>query len=144
MSRINYGRVLGGGLLAGLVMNIGEYVLHELILGDRWAAAMEALGLPEPAGGHIVRFVVLTFLTGIALVWLYAAMRPRFGPGPGTALKAGLAVWFVAWLIPSGFYDTIGLYPSSLIYIALVWGLFEVPISAIAGAWLYQEGGEAS
>ncbi len=143
MSRINYGRVLGGGLLAGLVLNIGEALLN-LMLGEQWSQAAEAVGVAEPGAPEIARYVLLTFLIGIALVWLYAAMRPRFGPGPGTAIKAGLAVWFFAWLIPMGFFDTMGIFPSSLFYISTLWGLFEVPISATAGAWLYREGNDAT
>lgn len=143
MTGINYARVLGGGLLAGLVMNIGEFLLN-VMLGEQWEQAMEALGVAEPGGAEVARYVLLTFLIGIALVWLYAAMRPRFGPGPGTAVKAGLAVWFFAWVIPAGFFETMGLFPSKLFYVSTLWGLFEVPISAVAGAWLYREGaGEA-
>jgi hypothetical protein len=33
----------------------------------------------------------------------------------------------------------IGVYPAGLLIAAVVWGLFELPIAAIAGAWLYQE-----
>ena len=34
MGKINFMRVLLGGLLAGVVINIGEGVLNEAILGD--------------------------------------------------------------------------------------------------------------
>jgi hypothetical protein len=33
------------------------------------------------------------FVVGIAAIWLYAAIRPRYGPGAATALRAGFAVW---------------------------------------------------
>ena len=42
---------------------------------------------------------------GLLLVWLYAAIRPRFGPGPRTATYAALVVWVcgfifhIDWLI---------------------------------------------
>ena len=46
---------------------------------------------------------------GIGVVWLYAAIRPRYGPGAGTAVKAGVAlvlaaahrVWDEGWF-PGG------------------------------------------
>ena len=38
--------------------------------------------------------LAFAFLCGIAAVWLYAAIRPRFGAGLKTALIAGIAVWF--------------------------------------------------
>ena len=50
MAKINMGRVILGGLLAGWVLNIGEFLLNEPILGKQWVAAMEALNRP-PIGG---------------------------------------------------------------------------------------------
>src|SRR5207249_3963498 len=38
-------------------------------------------------------FLAWGFLVGIFAVWLYAAIRPRYGAGPKTALCAGAAVW---------------------------------------------------
>jgi hypothetical protein len=31
------------------------------------------------------------------------------------------------------------LFPASLIIIGLIWGLIELPIAAVVGAWLYKE-----
>jgi hypothetical protein len=42
-------------------------------------------------------FVLWGFLVGIFAVWLYAAIRPRYGDGPKTALCAGAVVW--VWAI---------------------------------------------
>src|SRR5437667_4515115 len=42
-------------------------------------------------------FVIGGFVLGVLLVWLYAAIRPRFGPGPKTSLIAGLVLWFLAY-----------------------------------------------
>ncbi|MGD2154806.1 MAG: hypothetical protein PVG79_16175 [Gemmatimonadales bacterium] len=145
MGKINYGRVVLGGLLTGVVLTVLEFVLNELILGDRWAAAMESLGLAEPEGaGVMIAYVVWNFLLGIALVWFYAAIRPRFGPGPKTAVITGVAVWFVVWLLGFGGFGVSGMFPGNLVVITLIWGFFEVPIATLAGAWLYQEGAGAA
>ena len=40
MDRINYTRVVTGGLLAGLIINVGEFVLNEPILGALWKTTM--------------------------------------------------------------------------------------------------------
>jgi hypothetical protein len=145
MGKINYGRVVLGGLLAGVVLTVLEFVLNEPILGDRWAAAMESLGLTEPEGaGIMIAYVVWNFLLGIALVWFYAAMRPRFGPGPMTAVVTGLAVWFVVWFLAFGGTAIGGMFPTNLVVIVLIWEFFEVPIATLAGAWLYQEGAGAA
>jgi hypothetical protein len=41
-------------------------------------------------------FVILDFIYGIVLVYLYAAIRPRFGAGPSTAVQAGILMWLIA------------------------------------------------
>ena len=65
MGRINAGRVILGGLLAGLIINIGEFILHELVLKAQEEAAMAALNLPPPGGSAIAWFVAGGFLAGI-------------------------------------------------------------------------------
>lgn len=145
MGKINLGRVLLGGLLAGVVLTVFEFVLNGPILGDQWTAAMESLNRTAQEGaGTMIAYVAWNFLLGIALVWFYAAVRPRFGPGPKTAVITGLAVWFVVWLLAFGGTVIGGLYPTNLVVTALIWELFEVPIATVAGAWLYQEGGAAA
>jgi len=139
MGKINIGRVVLGGLLAGVVLNIGEFVLNVALLEEQWKAAMESLNLAQVGDAAIVWFNVWGLVMGIAIVWTYAAMRPRFGAGPKTAIIVGLAVWFMVWVLGFGSSIIMGLYPTNLVLISLVWGLFEVPIATVAGAWLYKE-----
>ena len=44
MGRINMGRVILGGIVAGIVVNILGYLLDGLLLADQWNAGMKALG----------------------------------------------------------------------------------------------------
>lgn len=139
MQDINLGRVILGGLLAGLVINIGETILNVPLLGEQMDAAMRERGLEPVAGGAIAAFVLMAFGLGIVAVWIYAAIRPRMGPGPKTAICAGLVVWALAYLYPTLGMVTMDLFPTSLALVALVWGLFEAPLATVAGAWLYKE-----
>ncbi len=139
MGKINIGRVVLGGLLAGVVLNIGEFVLNVALLEEQWKAAMESLNRAQVGDAAVVWFNVWGIVMGIAIVWTYAAMRPRFGAGPKTAIIVGLAVWFMLWVLGFGSSIIMGLYPTNLVLISLVWGLFEVPIATVAGAWLYKE-----
>lgn len=143
MSGINAGRVLLGGLLAGLVINIGETILNVAIVGPQWEEAMRALGIEPAAGPALAFYFVYGFLIGIAAVWLYAAIRPRFGPGPRTAAVAGLFVWFVSYFLFAVMEQAQPMFPQSLIWIGTAWGLVEVPLATMAGAWVYREGTEA-
>lgn len=139
MTGINLARVLIGGVVAGLVINIGEYVLNMFVVQAEMDAAIARMNLPPIGGQQIGTFVALAFALGIATVWLYAAIRPRFGPGAGTAACAGATVWFFAYLYPSVGMVVMDMFPAGTTALALVWGLVEVVAGAVLGAWLYQE-----
>ena len=139
MGKINMGRVILGGLLAGLVINIGEFLLNEVILGTLWAGALKALNLPPMGNEAMAFFIVLLFALGIITVWVYAAIRPRFGAGPWTAVCAGLLVWALAALYPSAGVLPMHLFPRRLLFYGTVWQFFELPIAAVVGAWVYRE-----
>jgi hypothetical protein len=136
---INTGSVIKGGLVSGLIINIGETILNIPVLGDRMAAEAAARNLPPFDNALIPVFVVMCFGLGLFLIWLYAAIRPRLGAGPQTAACAGLIVWGLAWLWPSIGMGVMGMYSWSLITIGLVWGAVELVLAAIAGAFLYRE-----
>jgi hypothetical protein len=139
MGKINMGRVILGGLLAGLIINIGESVLNGMLLAKDLEAVMTDLHKPPITGSAIAVFVVLGFVLGIIIVWIYAAIRPRFGPGPKTAVCAGLTAWALAYLYAAVGQAPIGLFPTRVLVIGTVWGLVELAIAAVAGAWLYKE-----
>jgi hypothetical protein len=143
MAGINWGRVIGGGLLAGLVMNISEAALHGGMLGQDGMELFISVGVPHnPQTWQLVSLILMTFVLGIASVWFYAAIRPRYGAGPKTAICAGLAVWVFAHLW-SGVYMAAGftgLITPKLAWLPVAWGLVEAPLGTLAGAWLYREG----
>jgi hypothetical protein len=139
MQKINMGRVILGGLIAGVVINLGEFALNMGVLGSLWDEAMKALNRPPIGNESAVFFMLLCFGLGIVGVWTYAAIRSRFGAGPLTALCAGLLIWALAILYPSAGMIPMGLFPAKLILYAIVWDLVEIPVAVIAGAWLYKE-----
>jgi len=136
MNSINTGRVVMGGLLAGLIINIGEFILNVPILGASYEAAMAASSLEE---GAMIVWPIFIFALGILTVWIYAAIRPRFGPGARTAIYAGLVTWVAAWGTFFASNTALPVFPQSMMLISLVWGLVEIPLAAVAGAWLYKE-----
>jgi hypothetical protein len=139
MSKINMGRVILGGLVAGLIINIGEFILNMPILGSQWTEALRALNRPPMDAQPPTFFIILGFALGILAVWVYAAIRPRFGAGPLTAISAGLMVWALSILYPMAGMLPMNLFPRSLIVYATIWEFFEIPLAALAGAWLYRE-----
>ena len=136
MGTINYRRVLLGGLLAGLVINVGETVLNMVLLAQVAEAAMQNM-----AGWAMPYFVLLAFVWGIGLTLLYALIRPRTGGGPGTAIAVGVGFWIFALALPSFTAAAMGspVGSGSASVIGLAWGLAEVCVAALAGAWVYRE-----
>ncbi len=138
MGKINWIRVILGGLVAGVIINVFEWLLNGVIIAKDMEAAMSALGR-QLGGGALAMFSVWGFLVGIFAVWLYAAVRPRYGAGPKTALCAGSAVWCLGYLLASVTPLALNLFPLRLLGIGLVVGLVEVNVGTLAGAWLYRE-----
>jgi hypothetical protein len=132
-------RVLLGGLVAGLIINIGETILNVPLAGAALEEALAARNLPPVGGGAIAFFVIMCFLLGILIVWTYAAVRPRLGPGPKTALIVGALAWFMTLAWSGGSQVAIGIMPLKLTLVGLGWGLGEMMIASVAGAKLYRE-----
>lgn len=144
MGKIAWGRVILGGLVAGILWFAFEGFVHGFLLGQGWHAAMAALGRSEEqmqAGNGRFMFLVTiwSFLAGIAGVWLYAAIRPRFGPGPKTGVIAGIGLWVMTYLAPSIVDYAFNLWPSELVLMPLATSFFESIIATLVGARLYKE-----
>ena len=139
MGHINMGRVVAGGLLTGLVLNVQDFLVHGVMLKADWEQAMTALGKPGAMNDQAVAvFVVIDFLIGIWALWLYAAMRPRFGPGPRTAVIAGLTAWVVFALFTVS-QMPMGLFSTKLLLLPLAIALVVAPLAVAAGAYVYKE-----
>ena len=100
---------------------------------------MRAMNLPPIDNSQIAMFIVLGFLLGIATVWLYAAIRPRLGPGPKTAMVAGLLVWALSYLYASVFFYMLGTQSMGLVLLGVVWSAVEMIIASAVGGYLYKE-----
>lgn len=144
---INTQKVVIGGLAAGLVANIIGFVGFGVILASRFetelASAAPTLVGAGMGGGAVAATVVSQFAIGVLTVWLYAAMRPRFGPGIKTALYAGLAVWVcgvVFHLDPL----LMGMMSNTTYVLACLIAAIQVAASAALGGMLYQESGAAT
>jgi len=73
------------------------------------------------------------------MTWWYAAIRPRFGPGPTTAAIAGLAVWLIAvgQLMKSvAVYEPANLPAGPMLPVLY---LLMIVASTEVGAWVYRE-----
>jgi hypothetical protein len=139
MSNINTGRVVLGGLLAGLVLNIGEVILNDVFLGAQMKEFITRHNFVEPSTNFMVIAVVLTFVMGIVLVLSYACIRTRLGPGPKTAIIAGLFGWFGVYFYSGIINGVILGIPPGTMAMVCAYGLVEYALAALAGAFVYKE-----
>jgi len=138
MGKINWSRVFVGGLLMGVVLVVFG-LINLFLFKEDLAAIFEGLGRPpEPTMGQLVYIGILTFVIGIWAVWLYAAIRPRFGPGPKTAAIAGYAVWLILSLADLAWGSLVG-FPIGLLATILAYYLVVIVVATVAGAWVYKE-----
>lgn len=121
MRGINVVGVMKGGLAAALIMNISQYLLR-LMVGANATTPVAAV-------------VARTTALGIATVWLYAAIRPRFGPGPKTAIWAGLVVWALSYV----FQAIVGGQSLGNVVVIIAWTGVEMLIASSVGGYLYHE-----
>src|ERR1044071_4031857 len=142
MGKIDLGRVIAGGIVAGIISDIFEYVLNGVVLRAQWNAISAAHNLPMIGMNEIIVFNILGLVTGIAAVWAYAAMRPRFGAGPMTAVYAALLIWVVGYVIPHVFQTVSGIVPMNMMLTMTAVGLIEIIVATVAGAYIYKESAE--
>jgi hypothetical protein len=133
MKRINYARVLLGGVVAGVLLFVADGFIHSKLLQEHWMAAVKAAGRSveaEEHGSDMLYFAAFELLRGLALAWVYAVFRTHYGPGPKTAICSALTLWAVMFPIfflqevPLGFYSTT---------LMTLWALYELIPSVVAG-----------
>ncbi|MGH9650321.1 MAG: hypothetical protein ACRD3I_07595 [Terriglobales bacterium] len=138
MEKINWSRVIRGGLLWAATYSFLGAAAMALFLEREFLRELEALGRPLQLTNTLlvsllIFGVVFTVLWGISAIWLYAAIRPRYGPGPKTATIAALAIWFLSILASVSHMSAFGLtmdIPTELVLILA---------ATLVGAWQYKE-----
>jgi hypothetical protein len=138
MGKINWGRVLLGGVVAAVVIDLVDYVVNTYVWEKQYAVLMKALGIQLRAHAIPV-FLLEGLVVGIVLIWAYAAARPRYGAGAKTALITGFAIWVVGSLIPSVDEWASGILPANMLWAGVVVGFIAILIASLAGASLYKE-----
>src|ERR1700734_980613 len=140
MSKINLGRWILCGIVAGIAGNIVEALAEGLWLGPKWNAAMQLLGKPPLATTQIIEFNLIGLVIGFAAKWIYVGISPRFGPGPKTALYAGLVTWVLSSLVANPFFMVIPyMYPHHLALYATIVDFFACVLGTLDGASIYKE-----
>ncbi len=142
---MNAKRVVIGGIAAGVAIFIVDGLANGLILMERYQLLQKGgVYYEKPRLPFYPVWALLALGLGLGLAWLYAAVRPRLGPGPTTAALLGLVVGLMmhtpgnvatfAWTHEGGF----------VAFVRLVAGLVGSVVGALVAGALYQEGATAA
>jgi hypothetical protein len=139
--KINWARVIVGGLVAAVICFISDGLLHEKVLSADWQAVYSNLGAnqPEPHSASLAYFAVFELGRGLLAIYLYVLMRPCCGPGPRTAVFAGLVTWLMFSVAGPAQFIPLGFFSNPLWIKAGAFQLVTSIVAAIAAAALYKE-----
>jgi hypothetical protein len=84
--------------------------------------------------------IICNFVLGLVLVYAYAAVRPRLGPGPRTAAVVAFLFWIIAGVVAIGYLQS-GMMSFSLWWEYALFWLITLLLGAVAGAAIYSEEG---
>jgi hypothetical protein len=140
MTKIAYGKLAAGGTLAAIVMNICDYVSNNFILANDWDRVARLRNIDMAVMGSLtatLTYVLVDVVLGFLVVLTYAAIRPRFGRGAGTASVAAFIVFMAqaldrATLAGSFFSWDVFVRSEALMLVSVLAG-------ALCGAWIYSE-----
>ena len=140
---INTSKVVVAGIAAGIVMVVLDFVI-QMMLGARMTADLNTFqpGLGDSMstmeGSIMIGYIVMDLVIGMLLAYTYAAIRPRFGPGPKTAIIAAMMFWVFGTIVSSN-YLVMGMMSRSLwLTFGLIYLVCLIIASLVAGA-LYKE-----
>lgn len=135
--RINIRRLVLCGLLAGLILNLGDIYLNGPILANQWSHTMQTLNLEPISASAMLIFFFMEFLLGIGLIWLYLIFSIKYGRGYRSVFYAAFTVWSLVWLWSYITNMVLKIYPADIVIPSLIWGFFQVGLAAITGSFIY-------
>jgi hypothetical protein len=136
MRKINWSHVLACGLITGVVWIVLGSIVTAL-LGHKFAI-LPGNRLGAPTLGFVLLNVALDLLEGISILWLYAAIRQTYGPGPKTAMVAAV-VWWCIVSLGDVTWCSFGFFPPSTVVPLMIGTLPAIVLAALAGARFYKE-----
>jgi hypothetical protein len=137
IEKIKKGRFILSGLLAGLILNLGDFYLNGMILHHAWEAAMSSLHRDPIGIKMMLMFSLMNFVPGMIIIWLYLVFSARFGRGYKTAIITGIVFWFLTYFWGYLANYLMDLYPFKIVWISVVWGFFQLTLATLAGSISY-------
>ena len=142
MPRINWLRLIIGGIIAAIIVFLTDGVFHEHVVNADWKALHDNLGIPEVkhSGLGVLYFAVFELGRGLVGMFLYVMMRAHFRPGPKTAALAGVVAWIAFSVTGPAQFIPLGFFSNALWIKVAAFQLVTSILAAIAGASVYKDG----
>jgi hypothetical protein len=143
MNKIKVGRLLASGLITLVAFVLIELFVERVIGNSLFGLAYDdwygELIIPNWAVGNYVLNIFIALVNCVVLMWLYAGLRPMFGVGVRTALiTSAFGITFVATYALN--QANLGIVPTWIAVIELVYLVIELPLALMVGAWFYEGG----
>ena len=141
MIKLNWSRIIIGGIIAAIICFLSDGFLHEKILSTDWKALYDHLGIanPQHQPSALAYFVLFDLGRGLIAVFIYALMRSCCGPGPKTAALAGVVAWIAFSVTTPAEFIPLGFFSNALWIKAAAFQLVTSIVATIAGAALYKD-----
>jgi hypothetical protein len=123
-----------GGVIAGLIIILGELPLNFWLLADDWSEIAVRLSLPQPDSAVAVQGVIKLLLLGVFAVWL--TQRLQTVGRLSASLVAGGIVWFLVWAWVQWGMLLAGYVTPRIALLTVIWGMIEIPLATWSGAWV--------
>ena len=142
MSRINWVRLIIGGVIATIILFLTDGVFHENVVSADWKALHDSLGIPEVkhSGLGVLYFAVFELGRGLIGMFLYVMMRAHFRPGPKTAALAGVVAWIAFSVTGPAQFIPLGFFSNALWIKVAAFQLVTSILAGVAGAAVYKDG----
>lgn len=136
---LNWPRILFCGFVSCVVWTVLSLLITATV-GRDFAASVPggSMRLLHPPPGLATYMFAFSLLMGIWAMWLYATLRSHYGPGPKTAVIAGVA-WYVITTCVDATWMGFGFVPMRAILAPSAASLPALILAALAGAWLYRD-----
>ena len=140
MGKINYGKVLMGGIAAGIVAIVLMIFVIAPILMPFWEAGMKTGMWAQPTATRFLFDNAVLLAFGVVATFTYAAVRPRFGGSVQTAILAGILVALLKDVIPSlGRLNWSAMESAQSIILMMTLSGISTLVATFIGAWIYTE-----
>lgn len=141
MAKINWVRLIVGGLIAAIIMFFTDGFIHERLVKGDWLAVYAGLkaATPQPHEASMAYFALFELGRGFISMLFYATMRAHFGAGPKTAALAGIASWIAFSFAGPAQFIPLGFFSNALWLKVGAMHLVTSILATIAGAALYKD-----